>query len=237
MQIVRPTAFDSFRTTTGTNLPSRSAHTHCTAPQIVRPTAFDSFRNFVKWRHTVTSVVWLVLSQVGCGEPLWAWFGLVGVEGAVRRTSGGTAWDRLPRSGLPCCRCVAGRGGMRVLSAARAGPPCLRHPPAQAARDSWVPNGSAAAVAAVGGSGGEASARTLLARWAGGASTRRGSQSQPARRRHSRRRIAAHLLHHHCRPHPLPALSTPTRLLPSCNQPLQAEGRAAPPGRAHSRRV
>lgn len=33
-------------------------------PQIVRPTAFDSFRNFVKWRDTVTSVVWLVLSQV-----------------------------------------------------------------------------------------------------------------------------------------------------------------------------
>lgn len=32
--------------------------------QIVRPTAFDSFRNFVKWRDTVTSVVWLVLSQV-----------------------------------------------------------------------------------------------------------------------------------------------------------------------------
>ena len=42
-------------------------------PQIVRPTAFDSFRNFVKWRDTVTSVVWLVLSQV-CGRvvlPCW----------------------------------------------------------------------------------------------------------------------------------------------------------------------
>lgn len=36
--------------------------------QTVRPTAFDSFRNFVKWRDTVTSVVWLVLSQVG-GRP------------------------------------------------------------------------------------------------------------------------------------------------------------------------
>ena len=33
------------------------------ASQIVRPSAFDSFRNFVRWRDTVTSVVWLVLSQ------------------------------------------------------------------------------------------------------------------------------------------------------------------------------
>ncbi|KAL4437302.1 hypothetical protein ABPG75_004441 [Micractinium tetrahymenae] len=36
---------------------------HVKLLQIVRPTAFDSFRNFVRWRDTVTSVVWLVLSQ------------------------------------------------------------------------------------------------------------------------------------------------------------------------------
>ena len=29
----------------------------------MRPSAFDSFRNFVRWRDTVTSVIWLVLSQ------------------------------------------------------------------------------------------------------------------------------------------------------------------------------
>ncbi|PSC73790.1 hypothetical protein C2E20_3044 [Micractinium conductrix] len=36
---------------------------HVKLLQIVRPSAFDNFRNFVKWRDTVTSVVWLVLSQ------------------------------------------------------------------------------------------------------------------------------------------------------------------------------
>jgi hypothetical protein len=40
-----------------------SLDAHIKLLQTVRPTAFDSFRNFVKWRDTVTSVVWLVLSQ------------------------------------------------------------------------------------------------------------------------------------------------------------------------------
>jgi hypothetical protein len=40
--------------------------------QIVRPSAFDSFRNFVRWRDTVTSVVWLVLSQAARGSWLAA---------------------------------------------------------------------------------------------------------------------------------------------------------------------
>ena len=38
--------------------------------QVVRPTAFDSFRNFVKWRGTVASLVWTVLSQAA--RDAWA---------------------------------------------------------------------------------------------------------------------------------------------------------------------
>ncbi|EFN53089.1 hypothetical protein CHLNCDRAFT_137406 [Chlorella variabilis] len=40
-----------------------SLEMHIRLLQIVRPSAFDSFRNFVRWRDTVTSVIWLVLSQ------------------------------------------------------------------------------------------------------------------------------------------------------------------------------
>lgn len=36
---------------------------HVKLLQVVRPSAFDSFKNFVWWRETVTSAVWLILSQ------------------------------------------------------------------------------------------------------------------------------------------------------------------------------
>ena len=65
--------------------------------QIVRPSAFDSFRNFVRWRDTVTSVVWLVLSQAARDSWLAAPAaarsspGLAAVEAAVAGSSAASA--------------------------------------------------------------------------------------------------------------------------------------------------
>lgn len=64
--------------------------------QIVRPTAFDSFRNFVKWRDTVTSVVWLVLSQV-CGPALLPCLGSLHLTGGPSTVPpAATGADSLP---------------------------------------------------------------------------------------------------------------------------------------------
>lgn len=43
--------------------PTVMSRTLLPCPQVVRPSAFDSFKNFVWWRETVTSAVWLILSQ------------------------------------------------------------------------------------------------------------------------------------------------------------------------------
>ncbi len=63
----------------------------------MRPTAFDSFRNFVRWRDTVTSVVWLVLSQ------------------AVRDT-----WLPTPRSSPAAAAAAAVEGGTGASEGASA---------------------------------------------------------------------------------------------------------------------
>ncbi|KAL4439477.1 hypothetical protein ABPG77_008806 [Micractinium sp. CCAP 211/92] len=70
---------------------------HVKLLQIVRPTAFDSFRNFVRWRDTVTSVVWLVLSQ------------------AVRDT-----WLPTPRSSPAAAAAAAVEGGTGASEGASA---------------------------------------------------------------------------------------------------------------------
>lgn len=94
-----------------------SLEMHIRLLQLVRPSAFDSFRNFVRWRDTVTSVVWLVLNQAV--RQLWVGDSSIKGGGASSTGDGGDGSGDSGALTAPSApaRCLLARlrGGLRRL--------------------------------------------------------------------------------------------------------------------------